>query len=342
MPTVPLPADPDFAQLKKQARDLQRAVRAAAPEAVALVAEHDPRGAPDDAVRATYALGAAQLVLARHYGFTSWARLKAHLEVVSRYSRAPSRVTVAGEPADEFLRLACLTYENDGPERWEQARRLLTDHPEIARASIHTAATVADRVHVRRLVDSDPALARREGGPYSWEPLFSLAYARHDPDVDATAVLDTATALLDHGADPNAGYLWHGLPTPFTVLTGVFGEGEAGPRRQPRHPHSQAFARLLLDAGADANDGQALYNRMFEPGNDHLELLFEYGLGTGDGGRGARGSATRSTHPPSWCSGNSSGRSFTTWPRVWSCSSITVPTFTRAFPTVARRARRRR
>jgi ankyrin repeat protein len=40
----------------------------------------------------------------------------------------------------------------------------------------------------------------------------------------------------------------------------------------------------LLEAGADPNDGQALYNRMFQPGNDHLELLFEFGLGTGDGG----------------------------------------------------------
>jgi ankyrin repeat protein len=80
------------------------------------------------------------------------------------------------------------------------------------------------------------------------------------------------------------GYLWHGLPTPFTVLTGVFGEGELGPVRQPRHPHSLALARLLLEAGADPNDGQALYNRMFEPGNDHLELLLEFGLGTGDGG----------------------------------------------------------
>jgi ankyrin repeat protein len=68
------------------------------------------------------------------------------------------------------------------------------------------------------------------------------------------------------------------------VLTGVFGEGELGPVRQPRHPHSLALARLLLEAGADPNDGQALYNRMFEPGNDHLELLFEFGLGTGDGG----------------------------------------------------------
>src|SRR5580700_11608292 len=111
-----------------------------------------------------------------------------------------------------------------------------------------------------------------------------LAYARHDATIDETVVLTTTRMLLQAGADPNAGYLWHGLPTPFTVLTGVFGEGELGPVRQPRHPHSLVLARLLLEAGADPNDGQALYNRMFEPGHGHLELLFEFGLGTGDGG----------------------------------------------------------
>jgi len=58
--------------------------------------------------------------------------------------------------------------------------------------------------------------------------------------------MTSARMLLEVGADPNAGYLWHGLPTPFTVLTGVFGEGELGPVRQPRHPHSLALARLLI------------------------------------------------------------------------------------------------
>ena len=149
---------------------------------------------------------------------------------------------------------------------------------------IHVAAAVADVASVDRLLTADPTLAGRQGGPFRWEPLFYLAYARHDPNISRDAVLATAARLLDAGADPNAGYLWHGLPTPFTVLTGVFGEGELGPKRQPRHPHSLALARLLLAAGADANDGQALYNRMFEPGNDHLELLFEFGLGAGDGG----------------------------------------------------------
>jgi hypothetical protein len=102
--------------------------------------------------------------------------------------------------------------------------------------------------------------------------------------VSERQVIDSALTLLEHGADPNLGYLWHGLPSPFTALTGAFGEGELGPTRQPRHPHSLALARVLLEAGADANDSQALYNRMFGDDDDYLVLLFEFGLGTGDGG----------------------------------------------------------
>jgi hypothetical protein len=75
--------------------------------------------------------------------------------------------------------------------------------------------------------------------------------------------------------------LWHGLPTPFTALTGVLGGGETD---QPPHPHWQSLARLLLERGANANDPQTLYNRQFRPNNEHLELLFEFGLGAGDGG----------------------------------------------------------
>ena len=96
------------------------------------------------------------------------------------------------------------------------------------------------------------------------------------PQADA---LRSAALLLDAGADPDAGYAWHGLTPPFTALTGVFGEGEQGPGRQPRHPRSIALARLLLEAGADPNDGQTLYNRMFRPDDDDLRLLFEHGLG---------------------------------------------------------------
>ena len=281
-----LPVEPSLIQLRHQARDLQRAVRSGVPEALAEVAERHPSGRPDDAAATTFPLSAAQLVVARRYDFPSWARLRKYVEVVERYSRFPARMAAAGPgaPADEFLRLACLSYEDDEPERWAQARQILAEHPEITQVSVHAAAAAADVPRLATFLAADPGAARRPGGPFRCEPLFYLGYARHDPQIQQTAVLGAARLLLEHGADPNAGYLWHGLPTPFTVLTGVFGEGELGPVRQPRHPHAQALARLLLEAEANPNDGQALYNRMFEPGNDHLELLFEFGLGTGDGG----------------------------------------------------------
>ena len=77
------------------------------------------------------------------------------------------------------------------------------------------------------------------------------------------------------------GFLWHGLVPPFTALTGAFGGGEAD---QAPHPDANELARLLLEAGADPNDGQSLYNNgLAGTAHDdmsHLQLLVEFGLGT--------------------------------------------------------------
>src|SRR5580765_41609 len=100
--TVRLPDQPSFDQLRNMARDLQRAVRAGDAAAVAHAAEHGAPGEP-----ATFRLAAAQLVIARHFGFTSWARLKRHLELLVEYTRVPDEVGVADDLADEFIRLAC-------------------------------------------------------------------------------------------------------------------------------------------------------------------------------------------------------------------------------------------
>ena len=273
-----LPGEANLEQLRKQAKDLLRGVRAGDAAAVAEVAERYP------GARAPLSLAAAQLVVARRYEFASWARLRRYVTVIERYRRDPKQAD-PGSVADRFLALACLRYEvDDGPERWIQARDLLAEQPEITGASVHVAAATADIGQLRSILAANPAAATELGGPFRWEPLLYLTYARHDPAVQEQAVLTAARLLLEADADPNAGYLWHGQPTPFTALTGAFGEGELGPVRQPRHPHSLALARVLLDAGTDPNDGQTLYNRMFEPDNDHLELLLEFGLGTGTGG----------------------------------------------------------
>jgi hypothetical protein len=278
MPTVPLPQDPDLGQLRTRARELQRAVRAGDPEAGALVAEHHP-SPPEPA---TFPLSAAQLVVARRHGFASWARLRRHVEVVRARSWTPGAPAPDDEPlADRFLRLACLTYDDDDPAPRDAAAQLLAEHPELPGSHLVVAAACADVASVRRFLAADPSLATAVVPPHDWSPLLYQAYARHDPLIGWEATRDTARLLLDAGADPNDGRFWHGLPTPFTVLTGVFGSGE---QDQPAHSHALGFARVLLDAGADPNDGQALYNRMFGRDDDHLVLLFEYGLGRDTGG----------------------------------------------------------
>lgn len=209
---------------------------------------------------------------------------KRHLEIVTELSWWPEPAQAGSSPQDRFVRLACLTYDDDSPAKWAAAREILREHPGLAESDPFVAVTTANVPAVRRVLAADPLSAQRVGGANRWAPIFYLAYARHDPEIGEQAVLDTAQLLLDHGADPNTGYLWHGLPSPFTLLTGCFGEGELGPVNQPEHPHGFALARLLLQAGADPNDSQGLYNRMFRPGTAHLELLFEFGLGTGDGG----------------------------------------------------------
>jgi hypothetical protein len=274
--TARLPDDPSFEQLRKQAKDLRDLSGAGLPGALDLVAAHHPGG------RQAVSLAGAQLVVARHYGFSSWAALKRHVTTIERYRRAPDEVDGAAGPADEFLMFACLRYGgDDAPSRWQRAARLLAEYPEITRTSVHAAAAAADADALESLLAGEPALASAEGGPYAWEPILYLAYARHDPSVTEEATVRSAGLLLDRGADPDAGYLWHGLITPFTAVTGALGSGELD---QPRHPHGLALARTLLAAGADPNDGQALYNRQFGRDDSHLALLLSHGLGRGDGG----------------------------------------------------------
>jgi ketosteroid isomerase-like protein len=303
VPPRGLPGNANLEQLKKRAKSFQRAVRAGDAGAAEFVREFHPRlrdAQPGSRELNGFTRTDAQLVISRQFGFASWPKLRAHLELVARYARSPHEEAVGGpltdeqSVVDEFLRLACLTYGDDDPDRFRRAQAMLEQHDWLPRASIHTIAATGEVDAARELLDRDPSQASLVGGPYRWEPLLYLTYSRVPlgPDRSGVAV---ARLLLEHGADPNAGYLWEGLIPPFTALTGALGGGGD----LPKHEEELALARLLLQAGADANDGQALYNQGWGPsaGEDWLELLFEFGLGTGDGGPWRRRLGERQDSP---------------------------------------------
>ena len=71
MSDLHLPVRPDHDQLKHQAKELLRAIKAGAAAAVAALRKHHPKPVAPEAAR----LNDAQLVLARSYGVSSWKRL---------------------------------------------------------------------------------------------------------------------------------------------------------------------------------------------------------------------------------------------------------------------------
>ncbi len=248
-----LPDNPSLGHLRRAARALQRAEIASG--------------------RDHFALHEAQLAVARRYGFTGWPALVHYLQIAAGLSTDPGAVdedTLL--PQDRFCATATLRYDDaDAPPRWQAAAGLLTGQPDLVGRHIWAAAAAADPDALRHHLRT--AAPDAKGGPYGWSPLLYLAYSR----VPGESVSCTRI-LLDAGADPNDGYLWRGMSTPFTVLTGVFGEGEQGARRQPRHPQADELATLLLERGAHPADQQTLYNRMFRADDGHLRLLFAHGL----------------------------------------------------------------
>lgn len=98
------------------------------------------------------------------------------------------------------------------------------------------------------------------GGPRGWSPLLYVCHSCF-----GTATL--AHELLGRGADPNASFVnEHGR------MSALY--GAAGVR------HDAELTRVLLEAGADPDDGESLYHATEAATTDCLRLLLEHGATT--------------------------------------------------------------
>lgn len=181
------------------------------------------------------------------------------------------------EHADTFLIAACVPRDSahsDGSIA--RAEALRAAHPDVATASIHTAAALGDAAGVERFLLADPGAATAAGGPHGWDPLTYLCfsnYLRCDP-ARSEGFVRAATALLDAGASPNTGFAEPGHqpePTFESVLYGACGVA-----------HHAALTALLVARGADVNDEEVTYHSAEGYDNAALEVLVASGRLTAD------------------------------------------------------------
>ncbi len=242
-----LPGRPDLGQLKKQAKALLTDIRAGLPEAVSRIT--------DGTATAAFALHDAQRVVAREYGFASWAKLKLHVE---------SRTEDAAETA--LIEAALRGNAGD-------IETLLKERPELGRRSIYAAAALGNTREVSLWLGPDPGVATRKGGPREWRPMLYLCFGRSGGD-DADRAR-AAEALLEAGADPNEAFvspLWPDAPLPALY-------GATGVNNFPR------LARVLLKAGANPNDSESRYHAAEHHHVECLEVLREFGTDFSDRNR---------------------------------------------------------
>ena len=120
-----------------------------------------------------------------------------------------------------------------------------------ASASTRAVACLLAVADPRAVEELDATSVNANTGPNAWPPLLYLLnsrYKTHD-GANRAARLELAKALLDLGADPNAGIRERETIRGFRTALGA----ALGRARNPQ------LAKLLLESGADSADGPTLY-----------------------------------------------------------------------------------
>ncbi|WOH51473.1 hypothetical protein [Bradyrhizobium sp. sBnM-33] len=259
--------------LKKQAKELIRLYRSRDPATMARFRQALPAAAgrsDGDIASLDLRLHDAQSCIAREHGFASWPDLKRYVEV---------QTAVRNERAARVLYWAQLLYSGDVSGTINRANprvalRIMTDDPELVDGDPHLACAIGDEDALRRATQADPTWINRPGGPLRLPPLFAVAHSSLLRVEEFRERLHRcAQLLIAAGADANQ-HIYSRWPPgslnapdqryPLSTLYGAAGSN-----------HDPALTKLLLEAGADPNDGESLYHSLENPAC--TRLLLEHG-----------------------------------------------------------------
>jgi hypothetical protein len=255
-----LPARANLDHLKKQAKELLRLCRTGDVTAIARVVHHLPAAAnrTDKEVKALdLRLHDAQSSIAREYGFASWADLSAYVDASALAHRTQAWLV---------RRWLGLVYGADVTGTYASVRprvamTLLLEHPDMLDADPYVGCAAGHRKTVSRAMAADPDWVHQAGGALRLPPLVAVTHSSlmQVPEF-AQRLRECARALLDSGANPNQ-HIGNRLPPasltapdqtePLSALYGA-----AGVARDP------TLTEMLLNAGADPNDGESLYHSL--------------------------------------------------------------------------------
>ncbi|HTJ30682.1 MAG TPA: hypothetical protein VL346_09290, partial [Acidobacteriaceae bacterium] len=243
-----LPVSPDLNHLKKQAKELLREVLAAEPSALLRFVENLPAArelTPAELTHRSLKLHDAQSVIAREYGFASWAELSQYV------------AWKQSDRADRLKQWAHWVYIDQARER-RLAMRMLQEEPglfatEAMLKEPWIACATGDVAVLSRVLQSAKASGwvNQPIGPLKMPPLTAVTHSQiaREPGFEE-AMLAAMQLLLEHGANPDSSWMspeWK--DNPFSALYGAAGR-----------VYSAKMTRALLQAGANPDDNESLYH----------------------------------------------------------------------------------
>jgi ankyrin repeat protein len=238
---------PDLDFEKKQAKALLKACRDGDSTAIARMQAHLERLKSPDAAAPT--LADAQFVIARERGFDSWPKLKAHIEGL--------------RPLDEHV-VPFFSAVRNG--KLTLARRILEQHPALTSHSFHVACAAADVKVAAEWLARDPSVVKSFALPQAQVlPLVVACVSQMHklgPQV-AAASTQCVKLLLDHGADPNTTFTEGDAKLPVLYYACI--------------ANNLGAVRLLLERGAEVNDGESIHHSAELNHRECMELLLSHG-----------------------------------------------------------------